>query len=128
MAKIASGGELSRIMLAIKTVLSGTDRIGTLIFDEIDTGISGSAARKVGLKLLEVSRNRQVLCVTHLAQIAALADAHFLISKEVHDNKTFTQVRPLDFEGRKREVARIMGGTEITPLLLQNAEEMIRTR
>ena len=128
MAKIASGGELSRIMLAIKTVLSGTDRIDTLIFDEIDTGISGSAARKVGLKLQEVSRNRQVLCVTHLAQIAALADAHFLISKEVHDNKTFTQVQPLDFEGRKREVARIMGGTEITPLLLQNAEEMICAR
>jgi len=128
MAKIASGGELSRIMLAIKTVLSGTDRIATLIFDEIDTGISGSAARKVGLKLQEVSRNRQVLCVTHLAQIAALADTHFLISKEVHDNKTFTQVQPLDFEGRKREVARIMGGTEITPLLLQNAEEMIRAR
>ena len=128
MAKIASGGELSRIMLAIKTVLSDTDRIATLIFDEIDTGISGSAARKVGLKLQEVSRNRQVLCVTHLAQIAALADTHLLISKEVHDNKTFTRVQPLDFEGRKREVARIMGGTEITPLLLQNAEEMIRAR
>ena len=100
----------------------------TIIFDEVDTGISGSAARKVGLKLREVSRNRQVLCVTHLAQIAALGDSHFLISKEVHDQKTFTQVRPLDFEGRKREIARIMGGTEITPLLLQNAEEMLRQR
>lgn len=125
MAKIASGGELSRIMLAIKTVLSGTDRISTLIFDEIDTGISGSAARKVGLKLQQVSQNRQVLCVTHLAQIAALADAHFLISKQIREQKTFTQVLPLDFEGRKREIARIMGGTEITPLLLQNAEEML---
>ena len=125
MSKIASGGELSRIMLAIKTVLSATDQIETLIFDEVDTGISGSAARKVGLKLQQVSQNRQVLCVTHLAQIAALADAHFLISKTIEEHKTFTQVRPLDFEGRKGEIARIMGGTEITPLLLQNAEEMI---
>lgn len=125
MSKIASGGELSRIMLAIKTVLSATDQIETLIFDEVDTGISGSAARKVGLKLQQVSKNRQVLCVTHLAQIAALADAHFLISKTIEEHKTFTQVRPLDFEGRKGEIARIMGGTEITPLLLQNAEEMI---
>ena len=126
LAKIASGGELSRIMLAIKTVLAGTDHIGTLIFDEIDTGISGSAAQKVGLKLREVSRTRQVICVTHLAQIASLADAHFQIKKHVEHDRTYTNVTALDHEGRKRELARIMGGTEITELLLQNAEEMLQ--
>lgn len=125
-AKIASGGELSRIMLAIKTVLAGRDEIGTLIFDEVDTGVSGGAAQKVGLKLKEVSRDRQVICVTHLAQIAALADAHFLICKQVRENRTFTQVDRLDREGRQRELARIMGGENITPLMLQNAEEMLR--
>lgn len=124
-AKIASGGELSRIMLAIKTVLAGNDDIDTLIFDEVDTGISGGAAQKVGLKLLEVSRNRQVICVTHLAQIAALADAQYLIKKHVHDNKTFTDVTLLDRDGRKQELARIMGGEEITPLMLENAAEML---
>lgn len=126
LAKIASGGELSRIMLAIKTVLAGTDRIATLIFDEIDTGISGSAAQKVGLKLREVSRARQVICVTHLAQIASLANAHFLIKKHVEHDRTYTNVTALDREGRRRELARIMGGAEITELLLQNAEEMLR--
>ena len=125
-AKIASGGELSRIMLAIKTVLAGRDDIGTLIFDEVDTGVSGSAAQKVGLKLREVSRNRQVICVTHLAQIAALADTQFLIRKQVRSNRTYTQVDRLDEDGRKRELARIMGGEKITPLLLQNAAEMLR--
>ena len=113
-------------MLAIKTVLAGTDHIGTLIFDEIDTGISGSAAQKVGLKLREVSRTRQVICVTHLAQIASLADAHFRIKKHVEHDRTYTNVTALDHEGRKRELARIMGGTEITELLLQNAEEMLQ--
>jgi DNA repair protein RecN (Recombination protein N) len=125
-AKVASGGELSRIMLAIKTVLAGRDDIGTLIFDEIDTGVSGGAAQRVGLKLREVSRNRQVICVTHLAQIAALADSHFLIRKQVHDNRTFTQVDRLDRGGRREELARIMGGENVTPLMLQNAEEMLR--
>ncbi|QEY34085.1 DNA repair protein RecN [Caproiciproducens galactitolivorans] len=124
-AKIASGGELSRIMLAIKTVLADKDDIDTLIFDEVDTGVSGSAAQKVGLKLREVSRNRQVICVTHLPQIAALANTQYLIKKHVKDNKTFTNVTELDFEGRKQELARIMGGSQITPLLLQNAEEML---
>lgn len=125
-SKIASGGELSRIMLAIKTVLAGGDAVGTLIFDEVDTGVSGSAAQKIGLKLREVSENRQVVCVTHLAQIAALADTQYLIEKHVRDNRTFTDVLELDLEGRKRELARIMGGAEITPLLLENAAEMLR--
>ncbi len=125
-AKIASGGELSRIMLAIKTVLAGCDETDTLIFDEVDAGISGSAARKVGLKLKEVSEHRQVICVTHLAQIASLAQSHFFIQKQVRDNRTFTQVDRLTFEGRKRELARIMGGAEITPLMLENAQEMLQ--
>lgn len=124
-AKIASGGELSRIMLAIKNVLADNDVIDTLIFDEVDTGISGSAAQKVGLKLREVSRNRQVICVTHLAQIAALAQSHLFISKHVQKGRTFTEITLLDFEGRKRELARIMGGETITPLMLESAEEML---
>ena len=126
MSKIASGGELSRIMLAIKTVLSGKDRVDTLIFDEVDTGISGAAANKVGQKLKQVSQNRQVLCITHLAQIAALADHHFLISKHVEGERTYTQVQGLDFEGRKREVARIIGGDQVTDLQLEMAGEMLK--
>lgn len=126
MSKIASGGELSRIMLAIKTVLSGKDKIPTLIFDEVDTGISGEAANKVGQKLKEVSENRQVLCITHLAQIAALADHHLKISKHVEHGRTFTVVEPLTFEGRRQEVARIIGGEEVTPLQLEMAGEMLR--
>lgn len=125
-AKIASGGELSRMMLAIKTVLASTDDIDTLIFDEVDTGISGSAAQKVGLKLREVSRSSQVLCVTHQAQLAALADAHYLISKQVEDGRTFTQVRLLDFDGRKQELARIIGGVSITDAALAHAEAMLK--
>ena len=125
-SKIASGGELSRIMLAIKTVLSGEDEIDTLIFDEVDTGISGSAAQRVGLKLREASKSRQVICVTHLAQIASLADNHFLIRKQTKKEKTYTEVSPLDFEGRKHELARIIGGAKITDLMLKNAEEMLR--
>lgn len=124
-AKIASGGELSRIMLSIKTVLSGNDEIDTLIFDEVDTGISGGTAEKVGLKLREVSHNRQVLCVTHLAQIAALGTSHYRIEKEISDGRTFTKVTKLDHDGRCRELARIMGGSEITELMLQNAEAML---
>lgn len=124
-AKIASGGELSRIMLAIKTVLAGRDEVGTLIFDEVDAGVSGGAAQKVGLKLREVSGDRQVICVTHLAQIAALADTQYLIEKHVRENRTFTGVSELDYEGRKRELARIMGGEKITPLTLANAAEML---
>ncbi len=126
LSKIASGGELSRIMLAIKTVLSGKDRVDTLIFDEVDTGISGEAANKVGLKLEEASRDRQVLCITHLAQIAALADHHLRIQKHVKNGRTFTQVEPLDLEGRKQELARIIGGASITELQLKMAEEMLK--
>lgn len=125
-SKIASGGELSRMMLAVKNVLSDKDDIDTLIFDEVDTGISGSAAQKVGLKLREVSKSRQVLCVTHLAQIAAMGNSHFKISKSVRDEKTFTKVEELDHEERKQELARIIGGTEMTKASLDYAEEMLR--
>lgn len=124
-AKIASGGELSRMMLAIKTVLASTDVIDTLIFDEVDTGISGSAAQKVGLKLLEVSKSRQVICVTHQAQIAALADSHFLIEKNTSDGRTYTEIRLLDYDGRKKELARIIDGVNITDTALAHAEELM---
>lgn len=124
-AKIASGGELSRMMLAIKNVLADTDDIDTLIFDEVDTGISGSASQKVGLKLKEVSKSRQVLCVTHQAQIAALADSHFKIAKTVSGGKTYTGVTLLDHEGRRSELARIIGGVEITKATLDYAEELL---
>lgn len=124
-AKIASGGELSRMMLAIKNVLADKDDIDTLIFDEVDTGISGSASQKVGMKLKEVSKSRQVLCVTHQAQIAALADHHFKIMKQVSSGKTYTQVNELDHDGRRDELARIIGGVEITRATLDYAEEML---
>ena len=125
LSKVASGGELSRIMLAIKNIISYNDTIGTLIFDEIDTGVSGRASQKIGLKLKSVSKNTQVICVTHSAQIASNADEHFLIEKKFDNNNTFTSVTSLDFEGRKKELARIMGGLEITDTLLQSAEELL---
>lgn len=127
LSKIASGGELSRIMLAFKNILSYNDTIGTLIFDEIDTGVSGKASQKIGLKLKSVSNNTQVICVTHSAQIASNADEHFLIEKEVVADRTYTKVSPLDFEARKRELARIMGGLEITDTLLKSAEELLNS-
>ena len=127
LVKIASGGELSRIMLAIKNILSYNDTIGTLIFDEIDTGVSGRASQKIGLKLKAVSKNTQVICVTHSAQIASNADEHFLIQKDIDGDRTFTKVTPLDFEGRKKELARIMGGLEITDTLLRSAEELLKS-
>lgn len=123
--KIASGGELSRMMLAIKTVLSRHDIVETLIFDEIDTGISGSAAQKVGMKLREVSKDRQVMCVTHQAQIAAFADSHFLINKEFINDKTYTHVDKLDIDGRVHELARIIGGVNITQTALDHARQLI---
>lgn len=125
LSKIASGGELSRIMLAIKNVLASKDNIQTLIFDEVDTGVSGRAAQKIGIKLKEVSKNRQVLCVTHLAQIACFADNHFLISKSENDNKTYTKVENLDNNGRIYELARIIGGIEATKASLDAAAELI---
>ncbi len=125
LTKVASGGELSRIMLAIKNVLSHHDIVDTLIFDEIDTGVSGLAAEKIGQKLREISKVRQIICVTHLAQIAALADIHFLIKKNVLNGRTFTNVIKLDYEGRKNEIARIIGGSNITDITLQNAAQML---
>ena len=124
LAKIASGGELSRIMLSIKNVLADKDEVGTLIFDEVDTGISGAAAQKVGKKLKQVSKGRQIICVTHLAQVAAFADNHLLISKATENGRTFTSVISLDKEGKIRELARIMGG-EITDSLKNSAKELL---
>lgn len=126
LSKIASGGELSRVMLALKNVLSAQDDVPTLIFDEIDTGVSGRAAQKIGRMMRRVAGSHQVICVTHLAPIAAMANTHFLIQKESDGKRTFTRVQSLDLEGRKYELARITGGDNITRLQLENAEEMIR--
>ena len=123
--KIASGGELSRIMLAIKSVLADRDDIDTLIFDEIDTGISGRAADKVGIQLQKVSKSRQVICVTHLAQIAAYAQNHLLIEKSVLNDRTYTNVISLEYEQRIHEIARIMSGSDITENLYNSAKELL---
>lgn len=125
LSKIASGGELSRIMLAIKCVLSELDDIDTLIFDEIDSGVSGRAALKIAAKMKELSKTHQVICVTHLAQIAAFADEHKLISKEEKDGRTYTCIASLDYDGRKYELARIMGGLTVTQSILNSAEELL---
>ena len=126
MSKVASGGELARIMLAMKNVLAEKDQVNTLIFDEVDTGVSGRAAQKVAEKLRSVAAHKQVLCVTHLPQLAALANTHLLIAKSERDGRTYTSVTPLDLEGRKKELARIIGGTNITETTLKSAEEMLR--
>lgn len=125
LSKIASGGELSRIMLAIKCVLSELDDIDTLIFDEIDSGVSGRAALKIAAKMKELSKTHQVICVTHLAQIAAFANEHKLISKEEKDGRTYTCIASLDYNGRKYELARIMGGLTVTQSILNSAEELL---
>lgn len=125
LCKIASGGELSRVMLAIKSVLLGRDPVGTMIFDEIDTGISGYTAGKVGTQLKKVADNRQVICVTHLAQIAAMADTHLLIEKKADKDRTFTSVSPLSYEQRINEIARIMSGTQMTENLYNSAKELL---
>ena len=126
MSKVASGGELARIMLAMKNVLAEKDQVYTLIFDEVDTGVSGRAAQKVAEKLRSVAAHKQVLCVTHLPQLAALANTHLLIAKSERNGRTYTSVTPLDIEGRKRELARIIGGANITETTLKSAEEMLR--
>ena len=126
MSKVASGGELARIMLAMKNVLAEKDSVHTLIFDEVDTGVSGRAAQRVAEKLKRVASHKQVLCVTHLPQLAAMADTHLLIAKSERDGRTFTTVTPLNLDGRKRELARIIGGANITETTLKSAEEMLR--
>ena len=128
MNRVASGGELARIMLAMKNVLSEKDHIPTMIFDEVDTGVSGRAAQKVAEKLRSVSKGKQVLVVTHRPQIAAMADHHFLISKAEQSGRTYTSVIPLDLEGRKEEIARLIGGAKITENTLKSAEEMLRLK
>lgn len=128
MSKVASGGELARIMLAMKNVLSEKDRIPTLIFDEVDAGVSGRAAQKVAKKLLSVSSGKQVFCVTHLPQIAAAADSHLLISKEVREGRTYTSVQKLDRAARIEEISRIIGGNVITENTRKSAEEMLNQK
>ena len=124
-AKIASGGELARIMLALKNVLAEQEAIGTLVFDEVDTGVSGRAAQKVAEKLAQVSRHKQVLCVTHLPQLAAMADTHFSVEKGEANGRTYTRVVLLDRERRKAELARITGGSRVTEALLESAGELL---
>lgn len=125
LSKIASGGELSRIMLSLKNVLADKDHVDTLIFDEIDTGVSGRAAQKIGQKLAQASHGRQIICVTHLAQVAAYANNHLLIEKTVRNNRTYTQVKRLSRAERVDEIARIIGGVDITDTVLKNADEML---
>lgn len=124
LGRVVSGGELSRIMLAIKTILADRDAVETLIFDEIDTGISGRTAQKVSEKMAQIGRRRQVICITHLAQIAAMADEHFEIVKQVENQETSTRIRRLSREESVEELARILGGAQITEAVLSNAREM----
>ena len=126
LSRVASGGELARIMLAIKNVMAEKDAIETLIFDEVDAGVSGRAAQRVAEKLSQVARTKQVLCVTHLPQIAAMAGCHLQVSKSERSGRTYTAVQQLDFEGRKRELARLIGGAQITQTTLSSAAEMLR--
>ena len=126
LSKVASGGELSRIMLAMKTVLSAGEQGMAAVFDEVDAGVSGRAAQRVAEKLQAMAKTRQVLCITHLPQIAAVADGHLLIAKTEREGRTFTEVTPLDREGRKRAIARIIGGAVITETTLASAEEMLK--
>ena len=124
-ARIASGGELARIMLALKNVLAEQESIGTLVFDEVDTGVSGRAAQKVAEKLAQVSRRKQVLCVTHLPQLAAMADTHFSVEKGEQGGRTFTRVVQLDRAQRQQELARLTGGASISATMLEGAGELL---
>ena len=125
LSKVASGGELARIMLALKNVLAEQEQVGTLVFDEVDTGVSGRAAQKVAEKLAQVSRRKQVLCVTHLPQLAAMADSHFSVEKGERKGRTFTEVVQLDRGRRMAELARLTGGSKVTDALLQSAGELL---
>ena len=124
--KIASGGELARIMLALKNVLAENDDVTTLVFDEVDTGVSGRAAQKVAEKLYQVARSKQVLCVTHLPQLAAMGDVHFSVEKRETDGRTYTAVERLDESRRREELARLTGGASITPTMLEGAGELLK--
>ena len=123
--RIASGGELARIMLALKNVLAESDDISTLVFDEVDTGVSGRAALKVARKMAQVARQKQILCVTHLPQIAAMADTHFFVEKGERSGRTFTDVRVLDPAERRAELARLTGGERVTDVMLAGAGELL---
>ena len=125
MAKIASGGELSRILLALRTILARTSSVETLIFDEVDSGISGATADVVGGKLFSLSKYHQILCITHLPQIATQGRTHFLVAKEVHEGRTQTVISELDPDKRVEEIARLLGGQEITPRTIAHAKEML---
>ena len=128
LSKIASGGELSRIMLAIKSVLKTSDPVDTSIFDEIDTGVSGAAAQKIGKKLKEMAKECLVLCITHLPQIASLADNHYLISKSVEEGRTRTKLKLLEFEERVDEIARTLGGASVTDITRENARQLLKNQ
>lgn len=125
LARIASGGELARIMLALKNVLAEQDQVGTLVFDEVDTGVSGRAAQRIAEKMAQVSRHKQVLCVTHLPQLAAMADTHFSVEKGERGGRTYTRVLCLDRQQRAQELARLTGGAHVTEALLRSAEELL---
>lgn len=123
--KIVSGGELSRIALAIKTITAQKDDVELMVFDEVDSGVGGKTAQMMAEKIARISRYRQVICITHLPQIAAMADAHFYIHKETKDNKTFTNITEIDYGARLAEIARMASGTELTQASMENAEEML---
>ena len=126
LAKIGSGGEISRIMLAIKTIISEIDNIETVVFDEIDTGISGVAAQQVGLKLKHISKDHQVICVTHHGIVAAMSDNHYCIEKTIFDGRTYSKIGKLDYESKVREISRIIGGSNITESDIAHSRELIK--